>query len=142
MRIAKQSSSVRKKFRLMFLLSEVQMIEPTIIVLDLKNITGDPTLAVAKLDSTVTIKMLRKRLNFVLMWFGFPFGKIDFYQSKRKLLNFDRVINLPKGTVTCYLSCVKLPPIQELPSSNEQCFFCGQQFEKKQIFCCSQCNGY
>lgn len=110
----------------------------TIIVLDLKDITGDPKLGIAKVPSTLTVKRLKKRLNHILVQFHFPFGDLAFYQRGMLLLNYMKMINLPQGTITCKIIRKRLNPVKEIKSSFV-CHYCGQEYFFETFDACVQC---
>lgn len=115
---------------------------PTLIALDVKDITRDPRIIVVKLNSTMTVKLLRNRMNFIIRHLKLPCGFLSFYQRGRLLHHHTRLVDLPQGTITCLNKGEALCPIQELTLFCVTCFFCGQQFYMRNgIYHCSQCGG-
>lgn len=115
---------------------------PTLIALDVKDITRDPRIVVVKLNSTMTVGMLRNRMNLITRHLNLSYGRLCFYQKGRLLRHHTRLVDLPQGTITCLKIREDLCPIQELTVFCETCMFCGQQYYmRNNIYLCSQCRG-
>ena len=115
---------------------------PTLIAIDVKDITRDPRIIVVKLNSTMTVGMLRNRMNFITRHFNLSYGRLSFYQKGRLLHHHTRLVDLPQGTITCLKIREDVWPIQELTLFCETCLFCGQQYYiRNNISFCSQCSG-
>lgn len=122
--------------------SEEGMDYPTLIALDVKDITHDPRIIVVKLNSTMTVRMLRNRMKYIIRHLMLHCGILSFYQRGRLLHHYTRLVDLPQGTITCLNRGEALRPIQELTLFCKTCLFCGQQFYMSNgIYHCSQCSG-
>ena len=119
----------------------LRMNQPTVIALNLNFVTRNPNIMVVKLDATMTIGKLGNRLKNILIQFNLPYGRLAFHQRGRPLHHQEKLGQLPQGTITCFIKCVDLLPIQELSTPSVLCIFCGQQYISNGNVYCSQCNG-
>ena len=117
-----------------------EMFEPTLIFLDLTNITGDPKITMAKLPTTMTVLQLKRRMMFVLSQMGLPYGSLAYYQRGKLLFNHTMLGDLPQGTITCILLKHALHSIPEIKSSIH-CNYCGQEYYDAIYDKCKQCTG-
>ena len=118
------------------------MFDRTIIVLDFKDLTNDPKLAIIQLPSTMTILQLERRLRHALIQLNLPYGRVLFYQRGRQLSKHQILIDLPQGTIKCILLKMDLFPILELREVCFECILCGQQYRVNDDKICTQCANF
>ena len=115
------------------------MNDPTIIALNVGEITGDSKVTVAKLPREMTVKHLKRRMMHVCVQLNLRYGLVAFYQKGILLNDHVKMGDLPRGTLYCKLVKPLLYPIREI-DTGFNCVFCGQDYFFSNVFKCAQCS--
>lgn len=116
------------------------MNDPTIIALNVEDITGDPRVTVTKLPREMTVKHLKRRMKHIVVQLNIRYGVVAFYQKGILLNNHVKMGDLPRGTVYCKLvKPLALYPIREI-DDGLNCGFCGQDYFFSNVVKCTQCS--
>ena len=115
------------------------MIDPTIIVLDVGEITDDPKATVTMLPRELTVKHLKRRMMHAIVKLNLRYGLVAFYQKGILLKNHVKMGELPQGTVYCKLVKPLLYPIREI-DDGFNCDGCGQDYFLAKVIQCALCS--